>query len=105
MCRHVPVRPNRSLLFAAKQNKSNGASRQEARRFDCSRGFNHQRRITAVIERASSQFPRIEMGGQNYDLVRLFPSANFADDIFLLYWPANSVRHAEPRTNLAGMCR
>src|SRR2546421_423447 len=45
------------------------------------------------------------MGGENYDLVWLFPPANFADDIFLLYRPANSVRHAEPRTNLAGMCR
>src|SRR5258707_11311184 len=45
------------------------------------------------------------MGGENYDLVWLFPPANFSNDIFLLYRPANSVRHAEPRTSLAGMCR
>src|SRR5437763_981298 len=92
---HVFVGTDGSLLFAAKEHETDGAPRKEPRRFDGARGLDDECRIAAVVERACTQFPGIEMRGKNDGFVWLFVAANLADNILLFDRPTALIGHIE----------
>ena len=102
---HVGPRAEHALLFAAEQNEADGAARQQSAGFDGARGFDHQRGVAAVVQRAGAEFPGIQMRAENDDFVGLFVAANFADHIELLHRAADFVGHGEAHADFAGICR
>ncbi len=87
----VSERPYGALLFAREQNESDSPLWQQPGCFDGASGFNHQRRVAAVIERSAAQFPGIEVRAEDRHFVGLFVAANFSDDVFLFDGAADFV--------------
>ena len=91
------------MLFTAEEDEPNGASRQQPRGFDGARGFDDQRRVAAIVERASAELPGIEMRPKNHNFVRPLITANFTHNIFLLCRPPNFIRHVQMHANFPGI--
>src|SRR5215472_17787181 len=100
---HVFVGANGALLFAAEKNESDGAAGKQPSGFDGSRSFNNQRRIAAVVERAGSEFPGIQMPAEYHRFVRFFIAANLTNNILLLDRAADFVGYLEVRTDFPGI--
>src|SRR6266851_1116297 len=94
-----------ALLFAAEEDEANGAAWDKPRGFDGARGFNHQRGVAAVVQRARAQIPGIEMRAENHRFVGFFATANLANDVLLFDGPTDLVRHGEARPHFAWVCR
>src|SRR5437588_9309784 len=98
---HIFIGANGALLFAAKEHKADGAAWKEPSGLDGAGGFDNQRHVAAVVERARAQFPRIEMRTKDDRLVGFLVPANFAYNVFLLDRPANLVWHVQHHENFA----
>src|SRR5208337_346969 len=91
MCRGIGPGPDLSLLFARKQDEAYGSAWLQPRGLDRTQRVNHQRGVAAVVERACSQFPGIQVRAQHHELVRLLVAANFRYYVPRLNGTANFV--------------
>src|SRR5260370_6933292 len=80
----VTFRTQHALLLARKKSEADGAAWNYAQVVERSRQIDHHGGVDAVIFRARSQIPGIEMRSNEHDLVRLLASANFRDYVFRL---------------------
>src|ERR1700735_3341379 len=66
---------------------------------DDARCVNHHRIVATIVERASPQFPRVEVCAQHHELVWLLATANFTHHICRLYRAGDMIRHVETHAN------
>ena len=63
------------------------------------RCVNYQGCVAAIVERTGAEFPGIEMGAEDDELVGLFAAANFGDDILGIHRAGNFVGQLEMHAN------
>src|SRR5258708_30561184 len=93
----VGSRTYHALLFSGEKNETNAALWFQARGFNRAQGVHHERRITPVIERSRTQFPRIQVGAENDKFVRLLAAFEFCDNVGRFDWSADFIWNTQIR--------
>ncbi len=99
----ITFRTQHALLLAGKQSEADGAPWNYTQVVKRPRQIDHHGRVDAVIFRARSQIPGIEMRANEHDLVRLLAATNFRDYILRLICGQGPVGNGKTDANIASL--